>query len=305
METKFSPVPPKDLNELRALVGGAANGAGVGLGKKAFSTLVGILKVPHVTAVQSISEIAKDQGVEPSTLTRLSQRLGFKGFPELHKLFRDYVIARSGYYTAHAQRILSKRREDGLQFSNELASEEVNNILEASSALDQSNLMKATDLLAKSRRVYILGLRASYSIAHFFSYFLGFLRQDVVLLGGGGFTLGEDLSRMTSQDVLVAISFRPYTNVTIGAVKSARARDVSVVMLTDVSSPLSQNKSANVSLFVQTDYYFNSALSNFFLVQVLLSALAVKLGSDAMLGVSDVESQLYDMDIEMNGEGNS
>ncbi len=299
MKAKPSPVPPKDLNELRALVGESANGAGAGLGRKAFSTLVGILKEPHLTAVQSISEIANQQGVDPSTLTRLSQRLGFQGFPELHKLFFDHVVTRSGYYTDRAHRILAKRQDEGLKFVSELAGEEINNILEVSSTLDQSSLQKATDLLGESRRVYILGLRASYSIAHFFSYFLGFLRQDVILLGGGGFTIGEDLSRLTSEDVLVAISFRPYTNVTISAVRSAEARGVPVVALTDISSPISQNKYATVSLFAQSDYYFNSALSNFFLAQVLLSALTVKLGNDAMLGMRDMESQLYDLDIEV------
>lgn len=253
-----------------------------------------------MAAVQSISEIARNQGVDPSTLTRLSQRLGFQGFSDLQQLFCDHVVARSGYYTDRAQRILSKRQEEGLEFVNELAGEEISNILETSSALDQAALFKAADLIGSSRRVYILGLRASYSIAHFFSYFLGFLRHDVILLGGAGFTIGEDLAHLTTEDVLLVISFRPYTNVAISACRSAKERGIPTVALTDISSPISQNRCSDVSLFVQSDYYFNIALSNFFLAQALLSTVAKKLGSDVLRGMSDLEHQLQSLDIETN-----
>src|SRR3546814_17280161 len=92
---------------------GSRNGADLGLGQKALAALIGMLEAPHRAAVQSISEIARDSGVDPSTLTRLGQRLGFQGFPELPELFRNHVVKRDGYYSSQTQQLLASYQAIG------------------------------------------------------------------------------------------------------------------------------------------------------------------------------------------------
>jgi DNA-binding MurR/RpiR family transcriptional regulator len=257
-----------------------------------------MLEAPHRAAVQSISEIARDSGVDPSTLTRLGQRLGFQGFPELQELFRNHVVKRDGYYSSQTQQLLASYQVSGSKLARELADEEVKNVLDAASRLDEADLTKATDLLVNGRRIYVLGLRASFSVAYFFGSFLGFLRGDVIILGGAGFTLAEDLVHLTRGDVLVAIAFRRYTKATIAACRSAQARGVPIIAITDLSSPITQSDETGVTLVARSPYYFHAALADFFLVQVLLSAFAQRLGVDAVTGLGDLEELLLDLDVE-------
>src|SRR3546814_7616707 len=100
------PLPPRSLESLRSLIEGSRNGADLGLGQKALAALVGMLEAPHRAAVQSISEIARDSGVDPSTLTRLGQRLGFQGFHELQELFRNHVVKRSAETPSELQSLM-------------------------------------------------------------------------------------------------------------------------------------------------------------------------------------------------------
>jgi len=297
---KYPFLPPRSLEALRSLVENSAGGADLGLGQKALAALVDMIQSPHRAAVQNISEVARNNGVDPSTLTRLGQKLGFHGFPELQELFRIHVVKRESYYSNQIQQLLGSCQNDDTRLALKLADQDIKNVLDTASSLDEAALAKAVELLTASRRIYILGLRASFSIAHFFGYFLGFLRRDVVLLGGAGFTIAEDLARMSRADVLVAISFRPYTNVTVAACKSARSRNVPEIAITDLSSPIAQSDEAGVTLASLSPYYFNSALANFFLVQALLAALAQKLGLDAIAGLEELEDQFLDLDIEID-----
>lgn len=292
--------PPQSLEALRSLVENSASGTDIGLGRKTLATLIKMIETPNRTAVQSISEIASNNGIDPSTLTRLGQRLGFQGFSDLQELFRAHVAKRGDYYSNQTQQLLASSQNNGPSHVWDLADQNIKNVLDTAANLDEVELSKAVEILVRSRRVYILGLRASYSIAHFFSYFLTFLRHEVILLGGPGFTIAEDLARLSQDDVLVAISFRPYTNITISACKSAQIRKVPIIAITDLSSPISIKNETSVTLTAQSPYFINAALANFFLAQALMSAFAARIGVDAFDGLGGFVDQLLDLNIETN-----
>src|SRR3990172_2452786 len=88
--------PPHNLEELRALVARIRRGvAGFRLGNRASDALAKLVDAPRHTAISSISELAEATGVNPSTLTRLTHKLGYKGFHEFQDVFRRSIASGS------------------------------------------------------------------------------------------------------------------------------------------------------------------------------------------------------------------
>lgn len=73
------------------------------VGEKALVVLADMLSRPGPAAVDSISELAAKNGVDPSTLTRLGKRLGFAGFAELQDVFRRHVAQTQPFYSSRVQ----------------------------------------------------------------------------------------------------------------------------------------------------------------------------------------------------------
>ncbi|MBW6496395.1 MAG: hypothetical protein K0B16_17930, partial [Burkholderiaceae bacterium] len=87
---------PHSLDELRVLVAGIRRGvAGIRLGNRASDALAQLVDAPRHTAISSILELAEATGVNPSTLTRLTHKLGYKGFHEFQDVFRRSIASGS------------------------------------------------------------------------------------------------------------------------------------------------------------------------------------------------------------------
>lgn len=177
---------PATIEELRNLtVSINRENANISLGNKALDVLAKLVDTPEQTAVRTISELADTLGVNPSTLTRLSQKLGFAGFSDFQSVFRQAFSADDRYfYSRQAGRLLSTKEdsEEELHIFDRLGLETKNNIDGFLTQLDPKSLLEAAGLLANARRVRVHGVRQFHAFASFLTYGLGMLRSDVSLL---------------------------------------------------------------------------------------------------------------------------
>lgn len=289
---------PRSVADLSAIAEAVQRGSDRRLGRRALAALVSMLQQPHRTAVQNISQIAQEAKVDPSTLTRLGQRLGFSGFTDLQEIFRKYVAERGLFYSSQAENLMARDQPGSNGSVRDLANQEIRKLVETSAAIDQRHLDRATRLICNAQVVYVLGLRATHAVAYFFAAFAHFLRPRVVMLGASGAAFAEELAQISENDVLVAVSFRPYTQMTVDACVAMRKRDIPVVALTDLSSPIAADTSKHVTIRARGAFYFNSALPHFFIVQALLSEMAHHLGPEVVKHMNSIESLLKEMSIE-------
>ena len=106
-----SGTPPRSLDELHRRVERERTLSGrQSMGERTLAVLVDMLARPGQVAVQSISELAAHNGVDPSTLTRLGKRLGFSGFGELQDVFRRHVSATQPFYSTRVRELVSNDR---------------------------------------------------------------------------------------------------------------------------------------------------------------------------------------------------
>lgn len=292
--------PPNSVEDLRRLVEQERSARGRDrMGERTLAVLVDMLSRPGSAAVQSISELAAHNGVDASTLTRLGKRLGFDGFMPLQDVFRRHVSDTQPFYSGHVNELVTRQDKDGASVLQQLAQSECQKILAVASTLDQKTVDDAVNLLVKARRVHVLALRGTYALSHFFGTFLSTMREEVTIMGGPAFQLAEDLARIKRDDLLVAMTYRPYTREVVKAVNLAKSEGIPVLALTDAGSAIEVSGSEGTTIAVDQPYYFDSMLPHYFAAEAVLMALVRKLGPKALQTTRRREAFVKAMDVEI------
>ncbi len=272
------------VEDLRRLLETERNSSGRGrVGNKALAVLADMLNRPGATAVGSISEIAANSGVDPSTLTRLGKRLGYSGFTELQDIFRRHVTQTQPFYSARVhERVLEAHGNTQPELLRHHAETECQKLLATVNQIDPKRIEQAAKLLAEAKNVFVLGLRATYGLSFFLGSYLATIRENVRILGGPGQTLTSDLVAIREGDVLVALSFSPYTRSVATATELVKDIGAKVLSITDLGSPLEVTGKNGVTIAVDQPFYFDSSTAHFFVIQTILLATARCIGPAAV-----------------------
>lgn len=297
-------MPPRTLEELRALALSIGRGeAPVTLGAKAHDVFAKLVEAPEQSAVRSISELADQLGINPSTLTRLAKRLGFAGFGEFQDVFRATIADDQKYfYSRQAGRLLAARTDANAEIAvfEQLGRETAANIDGFVAQLDSASLAGATGLLADARRIRVHGERQFHALASFLTYCLGMVRSDVALLDAPRLGVAEGLSQLEEGDVVVVASCAPYTRRVADVAKAAANNGQAVIAITDSrASPLVPP--ARYAFFIPhaSSFYSNSMGAYIVFCEALLNLVARELGDQALKALAGRERLIAAMDIEI------
>ena len=297
---------PRNLEELRQkYVEIIQQGHQKRFGVRSLKILKKMLDSPAEAAVKSISEIAAEHGTNTSTVTRLAQRLGFKGFPAYQHIFRQHLKEGSHYYSAQVKTFLqsdhSSTATDGSTLQ-QIVQEEWGNVMATLQSHNSNRFKEVVDLIIEADHICILGLRSVYSLAFYLAYYLSLIRNNVVALGKPGHSLAEDLAFLERGDLLLAISVRPYTKDTIAACREAKRQGADLVTITDTySSPVAAETKNTLIASGKGPYFFNPLTSAIIYAEALLSEVVRSLGNEAVLKLKRVEKLFERMEIEVEG----
>ena len=174
-----------------------------------------VLDHPTDVALGTVAEVAERSGVPPSAIVRFAHALGFGGFTEMQLVFRSRLVA--GVAPSYKARLARMKNEEKSVLGRKPAavlarfvSEAQSSLVTLSQSVHARELDAATAILAKARDIYLLGLGGSFPVATHLAYVLRKLGRRVVLLDGIGGSIHEQSHAATSEDALVAISFRNY-----------------------------------------------------------------------------------------------
>jgi len=294
---------PKNLEELRQeYINIRKDKDGRRFGVRTMVALEKMLDEPNETAVKSISEIAREYRISISSLTRLAQRMGFKGFPGLRAVFEQNLKQRKGFYSKQVEKFLQKKQVDGSSQSallQQTIQDEWSNVMLMLEKFEDDKFIAAIDLIVKARKIVIVGLRSSYPLAYYLGFYLKMIRDCVSTAGRAGHTLAEDLSLLQRGDLLIAIGLNPYTKDTVDACRVARQQKVDIIAITDsVSSPLASEASNILITYIDKDYFFTPIAAAILCIETILSAVVKRLGNKAVQRLNHTEYILDKMEIE-------
>lgn len=230
-------VLPRDFQSLKARI----LERGQSLPKRLTQVAGFALEHPDEIAFGTVASIAAAADVQPSTLVRFSQAMGYQGFSELQDVFRERLRDRILNYD---ERIAQLREHAAtasksnviFQGFSEAAQK---SLLTLQEKLEPEKLDRAVDMLSKAETIYLLGLRRSFPITTYMAYAFGKLGIRNVLIDATGGLAQEELGFAGKRDAVLAISFTPYASETVALAQAAAARKVPMIAITDSGfSPL-------------------------------------------------------------------
>ena len=188
-------------------------------------------------AVSTVAELATGADVPPSAVMRFCQILGFSGFSEMQRLFRE---AYSPGWPDYSTR-LKNLKEGGAGSPSALLAEFIEAGRQSLEALaksaDETALQQAVSVLAAADTVHIVGLRRAFPVASYLAYVFEKMSVPAMLHDGVGKL--DHRFALRPNDAVLAITFAPYSEETLTLAQDARARGLPVVALTDrMTSPL-------------------------------------------------------------------
>jgi DNA-binding MurR/RpiR family transcriptional regulator len=252
---------------------------------------------PDDVALLSMRELATRADLAPSTFLRLARVLGFSGYPQLRNVFVERLRQSANIYSPRAAQL---QRHDGESSETALVKKLFTvTIANIEQAFDRNaqELIRIVALLERARRIYLLGQRSSYPIVFFFHYVFKLFSAKSVLVEDVGGTFADDLRYIGADDVLFAISFRPYTRTAIIAADYAASHSCPVVAMTDSEvSPLNLRAAHTIFVDPSTPSFFESIAAPVTVIAAMLGLLVARGGETAIANVRISEDQLNKFD---------
>ena len=244
--------PPRDFEGLKELLI-ARRGD---LPKRLVQVAAFALENPNEIAFGTVASVAAQARVQPSTLIRFAQTIGYAGFTDLQEVFRAQLKSRWPDYRERLAAIPPS--EDRYNAASDLiegfAASALASIERLRSSVVTADVERAAALLAGADILYLLGLRRAFPVTAYLAYALGKLGFRAVLVDQVAALGPEQLAGASRRDALIAVSFAPYTPATVELAAAAAGRKVPVISITDSAlSPLSPSATIQFEV-VEADY---------------------------------------------------
>ncbi|GHF77428.1 MurR/RpiR family transcriptional regulator [Streptomyces thermodiastaticus] len=217
--------------------------------------------VPFLSSV----ELAELAGVSQPSVTRFAVALGFDGYPALRRHLREVTPAEPVDRPA-------TRNE-----YQQAVEEEIDNLRHLAQALaDPGPVRQAARILAASRPLPVLGLRAAAAQAYGFAYFAAKVHPDVRLLDEGGTMLQDriDSAVRAGATALLCFALPRHPREVVDTLAHAKDAGLTVVTVADSAfAPVAKHSDVLLPAAVGTGLSFDTACAPMLLGRVLLEAM--------------------------------
>lgn len=225
-------------------------------------------------AVSTVAEMADGAGVQSSAFMRFCQLLGFSGFSEMQKLFRESYAGGWPDYSTRLEHLRETAANSAPALLAEFAEAGRTSLESLLKTIEPEALERAVEILARAETIHLVGIRRAFPVASYLAYALEKMQVPAMLHSAVGKL--ENMHAIRKGDVLLAITFSPYSAETVEMAESAAARGIDVVGITDtIVSPLSK-LSRQTLLVSEVDFGAFRSLSA---TLCLAIALAVAVGT--------------------------
>ncbi|MCM3708507.1 MULTISPECIES: MurR/RpiR family transcriptional regulator [Cytobacillus] len=190
-----------------------------------------LLDHPKDFAVESAGEIGKRIGVSETTVIRFCYSIRLSGYSELQKMVREQLLKANStldqYFTSKME--LAEKPE----FLASVMEKDCLHIRETIQNISQDDFDSLVARLIESKKIYVTGLRSSFSAASWLSFTLGVVRGNAKLIRPDTDDLLLTVTEMDKDATFIAISFDRYMKDTIKMAELAKKQGAFVIGITD------------------------------------------------------------------------
>ncbi|MGE7761315.1 MurR/RpiR family transcriptional regulator [Peribacillus sp. NPDC097895] len=229
----------------------------------------------HTFAVTSAEKLGKDIGVSETTIIRFCYSLGLSGFAELQKLIRNQLIFESSSLNEyHASKLEAANQPN---FMAQVMGQDILSIEKTMKNLSNDDFSKTVDKLVAADYILISGHRLSFSAAHWLTYTLRLVREDVHLYRPDTDDIFSQLNEMTENSVFVAVSFHRYVKETVKITEMAKQAGSFVIGITDSElAPIAEFSDILLPISTPRTSTIDTAPVLFSLLNSLVAGVSIK-----------------------------
>ncbi|WP_044640502.1 MurR/RpiR family transcriptional regulator [Risungbinella massiliensis] len=239
-------------------------------------------------AFQTSEQIGREVNVSQTTVIRLSYALGFSGFSKMQSSIQKDVLKTSSNDSLVEEVNITKE----INPFSKVIEKDIAMLRKMYSQLNQIDLWKAVDSLIKADRVLVVGHRASYAAAQWFTYCLSEIRDHVEVSTNTTESI-ERILALTDQSVVFALSFPRYSKEVIKITECAQQQGAELISITDhVLSPVGRRSEIAFTTEINLESGANSVTSIFSLLNLFLVGINMKMEGQIQTRRKSLE-QLY------------
>jgi DNA-binding MurR/RpiR family transcriptional regulator len=228
-----------------------------------------MLERPHEAAFLSAAELGARASVSDSTVVRLPAALGYAGYPELRQELQSILSARIAPVD-----LLRQRRGEASDVAHSVAVE-IDNLQTVVSSISPETIERACAMVIRAKRVFVMGLRGAFGVAHQFAYLTQQELGTITLLSSLAATSIDQLSNLNSRDLFVAFSAARYARETVRTAEYAAKAGVPVIAITDNAlSPLSRAAVVTIAVPFRSTSFFPSYVAALAVVQLIAARIS-------------------------------
>lgn len=236
-----------------------------------------ILKNYDKVAFMTACKLGEAVGVSESTVVRFANALGYSGYPKLQDALQEVIKNK----LTTVQRVdMVKEFNDDSAILKKIVKSDIDNIKDTLDEIDEKAFEEAANRILKAKRIYIVGMRSSFTIAQYLGFYLGIILDSVHVIRTDMGDAFEQVVKINEDDVLIAISFPRYSKKSYQIVSYAKEKGAHIVSLTD--SPF-----APVASFTDNLLLVKSNMVSF--VDSLVPALSIANALIVSVGMKEKE----------------
>ncbi len=225
-------------------------------------------------AVSTVADLAAGADVPPSAVMRFCQSMGFAGFSDMQRLFRNAYAPGLPDYATRLRNLKSQGTGSPAALLAEFVEAGRLSLESLAKTTDDATLARAVAVLSQAGMLHVIGLRRAFPVAVYLAYVFDKMAVPAMLHDGLGRL--DHPHALRPGDAVLAISFAPYSDETLALAREAVVRGLPVVALTDgMASPLARMADAVLTVS-EVDFGAFRSLSA---TIALALALAVAVGS--------------------------
>jgi DNA-binding MurR/RpiR family transcriptional regulator len=227
---------PRTYEDLRAVLSSGT----IHFPKRLRQVAIFLWQHPKDVALGTISQVAEQAGVQPSTLVRFAKIFGYAGFSDFQEIFKEHIKgswpdAKSGNRPERGALTVDPH----LHFVHGLVRASQASLGRIGEGFDAASFERMIELLADADLIYVIGSKRAFPVTAYMSLALSQQGVRNLLIDNVGSTAFDQVSCVGAKDTVLAVSFSPYNSITPDLVAAARERNARIVSITDsMFSPL-------------------------------------------------------------------
>lgn len=257
-----------------------------------------VLDNPRKAVFMTTKELAETCHVSEATVVRFVSQLGYEAYSVFQQSLRDFVDTE---LTLLDRTDLSGIKGPGTDRLSRVLYEEMDNLKQFFDSIDMDDLNQVVDYLEKSKSIYVIGSRLSYTFAYYLGWSLTKVRPNVRILKGSDSAAIDWLSIAEPRSLAVIIATSRYPNELIKLGKIVRRLDHTLLVITDSSlCPLTQF--AHLSLVAPSKHipFIGSPTTISCIINYLVLELASRNGDQLKIHQEKLEQAYRENDILFN-----